>query len=49
MQDMISAFGDDVTKALIPFIDSNFRTIPDREHRAMAGFRWAARRRLTHV
>lgn len=37
MQDMMSAFGDDVTKALIPFIDSNFRTIPDREHRAMAG------------
>src|SRR5690606_31623252 len=22
---------------LIPFIDSTFRTIPDREHRAMAG------------
>ena len=37
MQDMMSAFGDDVTKALIPFIDSNFRTLPDREHRAMAG------------
>jgi enterochelin esterase-like enzyme len=37
MQEMMSAFGDDVTKALIPFIDSNFRTVPDREHRAMAG------------
>ena len=37
MQDMMSAFEDDVTQALIPFIDSNFRTIPDREHRAMAG------------
>lgn len=33
----MSAFGDDVTKALIPFIDSDFRTLPDREHRAMAG------------
>src|SRR5919202_6182871 len=37
MQDMMSAFGDEVTKALIPFIDSNFRTLPDRDHRAMAG------------
>jgi enterochelin esterase-like enzyme len=33
----MSAFEDDVTQALIPFIDSTFRTIPDREHRAMAG------------
>jgi enterochelin esterase-like enzyme len=37
MQEMMAAFEDDVTKALIPFIDSNFRTLPDREHRAMAG------------
>ena len=37
MQDMMSAFEDDMTQALIPFIDSTFRTIPDREHRAMAG------------
>ncbi len=37
MQDMLSAFEDDVVQALIPFIDSTFRTIPDREHRAMAG------------
>lgn len=37
MQDTMSAFEDDVTQALIPFIDSTFRTIPDREHRAMAG------------
>lgn len=37
MQDMMSAFEDDVTQALIPFIDSTIRTIPDREHRAMAG------------
>ena len=26
-----------MTQALIPFIDSNFRTIADRDHRAMAG------------
>ena len=37
MQDMASAFEDDVTQVLIPFIDSTFRTISDRDHRAMAG------------
>ena len=37
MQDMSAVFEDDVTQALIPFIDSTFRTIPDRDHRAMAG------------
>ena len=37
MQEMMATFEDDVTKALIPFIDSTFRTVPDRDHRAMAG------------
>jgi len=37
MQDMAQAFEDDVTQALIPFIDKNFRTFADRDHRAMAG------------
>ena len=37
MQDMTSAFEDDVTEVLIPYIDSKFRTLPDRDHRAMAG------------
>src|ERR671938_1457050 len=37
MQDMSAAFEDDVTQALIPFVDKTFRTIPDRDHRAMAG------------
>jgi enterochelin esterase-like enzyme len=37
MQDMAAAFEADVTEALIPFIDSTFRTIADRDHRAMAG------------
>jgi enterochelin esterase family protein len=32
-----SAFEDVVIKDIIPFIDSNFRTLSDREHRAMAG------------
>ncbi|HLH05134.1 MAG TPA: alpha/beta hydrolase-fold protein [Bryobacteraceae bacterium] len=37
MQDMMSAFEDDMTQALIPFIDSTYRTFKDRDHRAMAG------------
>jgi enterochelin esterase family protein len=37
MQEMMSTFEDDVTQALIPYIDKTFRTIPDRDHRAMAG------------
>ena len=37
MEDMMSAFEDDMTEALIPFIDSTFRTTADRDHRAMAG------------
>jgi enterochelin esterase family protein len=37
MQEMAQAFEDDMTQVLIPYIDSNFRTISDRDHRAMAG------------
>ena len=37
MQDMASTFEDDVTQALIPFVDKTFRTLADRDHRAMAG------------
>jgi len=37
MQEMAAAFEGDVTEALIPFIDSTFRTMTDRDHRAMAG------------
>jgi len=37
MLDMASAFEADVTEALIPFVDSTFRTVADRDHRAMAG------------
>ena len=37
MQDMADVFEADVTEALIPFVDSTFRTIADRDHRAMAG------------
>jgi len=37
MQEMSAAFEDDLTQALIPYVDANFRTIADRDHRAMAG------------
>ena len=34
---MFSAFEEVMVKDLIPFIDATYRTIPDRENRAMAG------------
>jgi enterochelin esterase-like enzyme len=37
MRDRMAAFEDDVTQALIPFVDATYRTIADRDHRAMAG------------
>ena len=37
MRERMGAFEDDMTQALIPFIDGTFRTIADRERRAMAG------------
>jgi enterochelin esterase-like enzyme len=37
MQEMAAAFEDDVTQALVPFVDATYRTIADRDHRAMAG------------
>jgi enterochelin esterase family protein len=37
MQERMGAFEDDLTQVLIPFIDKTFRTLTDRDHRAMAG------------
>lgn len=37
MQEAFSAFEDVVINDLIPAIDSSYRTIPDKDHRAMAG------------
>jgi enterochelin esterase-like enzyme len=37
MRDMTAAFEADVTEALIPFVDATYRTVADRDHRAMAG------------
>ena len=35
--DFTSGFGRLLTEDLIPFIDANYRTLPDQAHRAMAG------------
>jgi enterochelin esterase family protein len=37
MQTMASVFEDDLVHVLIPYIDTHFRTLTDRDHRAMAG------------
>jgi enterochelin esterase-like enzyme len=37
MRDAFVTFEDVIVQDLIPMIDASYRTIPDREHRAMAG------------
>jgi enterochelin esterase-like enzyme len=37
MEERMGAFEDDMTQVLIPFVDKRFRTLSDRDHRAMAG------------
>ena len=37
LNEMSKVFEDEVTQVLIPFVDKSFRTLPDRDHRAMAG------------
>lgn len=36
--DMYKVFNDDLTGNIIPFVEANYRTLPDREKRAIAGF-----------
>lgn len=36
--DMFATFAEVTTQEVIPMIDATYRTIPDREHRAIAGF-----------
>jgi enterochelin esterase-like enzyme len=36
--DMFATFEEVTTEEVIPLIDATYRTIPDREHRAIAGF-----------
>lgn len=33
-----NAFGNDLTQHIIPYIDKNYRTLPNRENRAIGGF-----------
>lgn len=42
----ISAFEEVITKDVIPMIDTTFRTIADRDHRAMAGLSMGANQAL---
>jgi enterochelin esterase-like enzyme len=37
IDEMAKTFEDDVTQVLIPFVDRTYRTLADRDHRAMAG------------
>lgn len=36
--EMYGTFADELTSCVMPFVESNYRTITDREHRAIAGF-----------
>ncbi len=37
MRAMVQGFEDDLVQVVIPFVDKNYRTLTDRNHRAMAG------------
>src|SRR5579875_1430165 len=37
MRAQTAAFGDDLTQVVIPLVDKTYRTLTDRNHRAMAG------------
>lgn len=47
-----ATFGDRLINALIPYIDQNYRTLADRQHRALGGLSrgggWTVRLGLTH-
>jgi enterochelin esterase family protein len=36
--DMYQRFSNEMVDDIIPYVESNFRTKPDRDHRAIAGF-----------
>lgn len=42
-EDSFDAFEEMITGEVIPFIDGRYRTIADREHRAVAGLSWGAK------
>src|SRR5690242_11801376 len=40
-------FSRDMTASIIPYVDQNFRTVADREHRALAGLSMGGLQTLT--
>ena len=44
-----ATFPDILVQDIIPFIDKQFRTIPDRDHRAMAGLSWGGKQTFDTV
>ena len=49
MSDYGASFYKVITGDLIPYIDSRFRTLTDRDHRAMAGLSWGGHQTLDIV
>ena len=41
------AFNEDLTKSVLPFVDAHYRTIADRDHRALAGLSMGGIQTLT--
>lgn len=42
-QPPVDHFGEALVQELLPWVDTNFRTINDREHRAIGGLSWGAK------
>lgn len=41
------AFNDDLVKVVLPYVDAHYRTVPDRDHRAIAGLSMGGAQTLT--
>lgn len=41
------AFNDDLVKVVLPYVDTNYRTVPNRDHRAIAGLSMGGGQTLT--
>ena len=40
MMGEVPLFGQDMVKSIIPFVETNYNVIADKEHRAVAGHSW---------
>ena len=45
----LSSFGEELVIDCIPYIDTMYRTMADREHRAMAGLSMGGRERYLNI